>query len=245
MPSVKPHARTFGTGPNTASRTWKAEANANQTKLKSGRAFHPQLFAEAGLDFEDELNKAAEAYAVPVEELRRRLLDTVLPIPQQMVRPAISKRPETPAAKNRPPLRCSIVSMVTFPAESGMAKAKQIIAMSAPGLDRGGGKRRRSKSPAKFVSTFYTGGALNIAGWDLPVVVDLAGLTNGKVLVANLDHNASQRVGNFSVANDGRSLVANSTATAATAARDEVVQSAQTATSGKRRWKSRRRRWSK
>lgn len=78
----------------------ESEANANQTKLKSGQAFHPQLFAEAGLDFEDELNKAAEAYAVPVEELRRRLLDTVLPIPQQMVRPSDQQAPpETPAAK--------------------------------------------------------------------------------------------------------------------------------------------------
>lgn len=107
-----------------------------------------------------------------------------------------------------------------------MAKAKQIIAMSAPVSIEAAASEGDQKSPAKFVSTFYTGGALNIAGWDLPVVVDLAGLTNGKVLVANLDHNASQRVGNFSVANDGRSLVANGTATAATAARDEVVQSA-------------------
>jgi hypothetical protein len=107
-----------------------------------------------------------------------------------------------------------------------MAKAKQIIAMSAPVAIEAAMSEGEKKSPAKFVSTFYTGGALSISGWDLPVVVDLAGLTNGNVLVANLDHDASKRVGNFSVANDGRSLVANGTATASTAARDEVVQSA-------------------
>lgn len=107
-----------------------------------------------------------------------------------------------------------------------MAKAKQIIAMSAPVAIEAAQADGEKKSAAKFVSTFYTGGALSIAGWDLPVVVDLAGLTNGKVLVANLDHDASKRVGNFSVANDGKSLVANGTATAHTAARDEVVQSA-------------------
>ena len=107
-----------------------------------------------------------------------------------------------------------------------MAKAKQVIALSAPVAIEAAAADGEKKSPAKFVSTFYTGGALSISGWDMPVVVDLAGLTNGKVLVANLDHDASKRVGNFSVANDGRSLVANGTATAHTAAREEVVQSA-------------------
>ena len=107
-----------------------------------------------------------------------------------------------------------------------MAKAKPIIGMSAPVAIEAAQAEGEKKSPAKFTSTFYTGGALNIAGWELPVVVDLAGLTNGKVLVANLDHDSSKRVGNFSVANDGRSLVANGSATASTPARDEVVQSA-------------------
>lgn len=83
-----------------------------------------------------------------------------------------------------------------------------------------------AKSPAKFTSTFYTGGALEIAGYELPVVIDLAGLEEGKVLVANLDHDRTKRVGNFAVANDGKSLVANGTASAATPARDEVVNSA-------------------
>lgn len=79
----------------------ESEANASQTKLKSGQMFHPQLFADAGLDFEDELTKAAEAYAVEPDELRKRLLDTVLPIPQQMVKPSdqkpIEPKPATPA----------------------------------------------------------------------------------------------------------------------------------------------------
>jgi hypothetical protein len=82
------------------------------------------------------------------------------------------------------------------------------------------------KGPAKFSSTFYTGGKLDISGWDMPVVVDLAALKEAKVLVANLDHDQSKRVGNFTVANDGKTLVANGTATAKTAARDEVIESA-------------------
>ena len=102
----------------------------------------------------------------------------------------------------------------------------KIIAISAPVEVVAGEKDGDKTGPAKFSTTFYTGGALNINGWDMPVVVDLAGLSNGNVLVANLDHDSSKRVGNFDVINDQKSLVAQGTATAATAARDEVVQSA-------------------
>ncbi len=103
-------------------------------------------------------------------------------------------------------------------------KKHKIIGMSAPvTIEASEGE---SSEPASFSSTFYTGGALEIAGWDLPVVVDLAGLEVANVLVANLDHDQTKRVGNFAVINDGRSLVANGKATAATAARDEVVNSA-------------------
>lgn len=106
-----------------------------------------------------------------------------------------------------------------------MSKLHKIIAIgSSVTIEAAEGEG--AKGPRSFTSTFYTGGPLNIGGWDLPVVVDLAGLKNGKVLVANLDHDPSKRVGNFAVANDGRQLVASGRATAATAARDEVVNSA-------------------
>lgn len=107
-----------------------------------------------------------------------------------------------------------------------MATKKPIIAIAAPVSITAGEAEGEKKGPARFDSTFYTGGALNINGWDLPVVVDLAGLTRGNVLVANLDHDSSKRVGNFDVSNDGKTLVAHGKATAKTAARDEVVGSA-------------------
>ena len=101
---------------------------------------------------------------------------------------------------------------------------KSIIALSAPvTISAAEGEK---KGPATFTTTFYTGGALEIEGWDHPVAIDLAGLTRGNVLVANLDHDRTKRVGNFDVANNGQTLVANGTASAATAARDEVVNSA-------------------
>jgi hypothetical protein len=106
-----------------------------------------------------------------------------------------------------------------------MVKQK-IIAMSAPVSIQAAEGDTEHKGPRTFSSTFYTGGALDIAGYDLPVVVDLAGLKNGNVLVANLDHDKTKRVGNFDVVNDGKQLVANGKATAATPARDEVVNSA-------------------
>lgn len=104
-----------------------------------------------------------------------------------------------------------------------MSEQKPIIGLSAPvAVHAAKGK----PGPAKFTSVIYTGGPLRIAGYDLPVIVDLAGLQTGNVLVANLDHDSTKRVGNFEVTNDGQQLIANGTATAATAARDEVVNSA-------------------
>lgn len=107
---------------------------------------------------------------------------------------------------------------------------KPVIAISAPVSVTAGevteADGKTTHGPPKFSTTFYTGGALDINGWDLPVVVDLAGLKHGNVLVANLDHDKTKRVGNFSVVNDGKTLVANGTATAKTAAREEVVGSA-------------------
>lgn len=107
-----------------------------------------------------------------------------------------------------------------------MANTNKIIAISAPVSVIEAQADGDKKNPAKFDSTFYTGGAMNIAGYEHPVVIDLSGLGRGNVLVANLDHDETKRVGNFDVENDGKSLVAKGTATAATAARDEVINSA-------------------
>jgi capsid protein len=61
----------------------EAEANANDTKLKSGQIFPHMLFTDAGMDFEDELEKASKTYGVTTDALRKRLLDTNLPEVQQ------------------------------------------------------------------------------------------------------------------------------------------------------------------
>lgn len=61
----------------------QAEASANETKLKSGQIFPHRLYADAGLDFEDELEKAAQSFGVTVDEMRKRMLDVVLPPPKQ------------------------------------------------------------------------------------------------------------------------------------------------------------------
>lgn len=84
----------------------------------------------------------------------------------------------------------------------------------------------KPKGPRSFTSTIYTGGPVQVAGWDLPVVIDLAGLKTSKVLVANLDHKQNQRVGNFNVTNDGEKLIAAGKASAATPYREEVINSA-------------------
>lgn len=73
----------------------------------------------------------------------------------------------------------------------------------------------------------YTGGAMNVDGFDLPLVIDLKGLDFSKTLIANLDHDASKRVGHVtSKAKDDGQVALAGVASAATQWRDEVVNSA-------------------
>ena len=41
----------------------------------------------------------------------------------------------------------------------------------------------------------YNGGPLSVARYDLPVVLDLSGVENGKSVIANLHHKNDQLVG--------------------------------------------------
>lgn len=103
-------------------------------------------------------------------------------------------------------------------------KTKPVIAMEASvSIEAAEGDK---KGPPKFTATFYTGGAMNINGWEYPVAIDLAGLENGNVLIANLDHDRTKRVGHFEVENNGLSLVAHGVVSAKTQWATEVVDSA-------------------
>lgn len=108
-----------------------------------------------------------------------------------------------------------------------MSKTFTTIGMSAEvTIEAAAIEGAESKGPKRFTSVFYTGGLVTVKGWDMPVVIDLSGVEQGNVLVANLDHDKTKRVGNFDVKNDGRQLEAFGTASAATPARDEVINSA-------------------
>ena len=78
-----------------------------------------------------------------------------------------------------------------------------------------------------FSVVAYSGVPMELAYWDMPVVIDLDGMAFGKSLVANLDHEQSKRVGNVTgkEITDGQ-LTLSGVASAATSARDEVVESA-------------------
>lgn len=83
------------------------------------------------------------------------------------------------------------------------------------------------RGPAKFDVVAYTGAEMTVEGYDLPIVVDLATAKNGKSVVANLDHKREQRVGHVTeTRNDGKQLEFAGAASASTAYRDEVVNSA-------------------
>lgn len=112
-----------------------------------------------------------------------------------------------------------------------MAKAQIVALPSAPVSIEAGASADGKASPAKFNVLAYTGGILEGAfhnGDDREdVILDLAGVKNGRSLVANLDHDSKKRVGNVNaIGNDGKELNLAGIASAATEARNEVVGSA-------------------
>jgi phage major head subunit gpT-like protein len=81
--------------------------------------------------------------------------------------------------------------------------------------------------PKSFSVQVYNGGALQVSRWDYPVVIDLAGMKARKNVIANLDHDSGKRVGHVTaVENDGSKVTLNGVASAASAHRDEVINSA-------------------
>lgn len=72
----------------------------------------------------------------------------------------------------------------------------------------------------------YSGAKMSVSGYDLPIVLDLAGMRFGNSLVANLDHDYTRRVGNVvarSVQNGA--LLLSTDINAATASAMEVENS--------------------
>ena len=101
-----------------------------------------------------------------------------------------------------------------------------VIAITAP-ITITAAEGEGDSGPPSFDVVAYTGGPLNLSGWDAPVVVDMKGISFGKSLVANLDHDQSQRVGHVTATNkaDGQ-LTLTGKVSAATDAAREVVESA-------------------
>lgn len=113
------------------------------------------------------------------------------------------------------------------PIHAAATNEPQIIAMQADVTIAAAEGDGAKKGPRKFDVVAYTGGKLNVEKFDLPVVVDLKGLSFKKAIVANLDHDRKLRVGHVTARhNDGQSLRLEGLASAATASRDEVVASA-------------------
>jgi hypothetical protein len=80
--------------------------------------------------------------------------------------------------------------------------------------------------PKTFHVLAYSGGLLYVDDFDLPVVVDLAGLRLHKNVIANLDHKPTQRVGHVTESkNDGKTLELSGVTSAANPAREEVIGS--------------------
>lgn len=92
------------------------------------------------------------------------------------------------------------------------------LAISAAAADQPG--------PRTFEVVAYTGGELRVAGYHLPVVVDLKGLSAAKSIIANLDHDRQQRVGHVTkFENDKSQVKLTGQISARTPAAEEVLGS--------------------
>jgi len=69
----------------------EAEANANETKLTSGQIGLHQLYSDAGFDLEDEIPAMAATFGVDEQEIRKCLLDVILPPVNQPTRPVTAQ----------------------------------------------------------------------------------------------------------------------------------------------------------
>lgn len=104
---------------------------------------------------------------------------------------------------------------------------RTLVCMSAPVTISAAAGEGEAKGNPTFNVVAYTGGALNLRGWDLPVVVDLAGMSFSNTLIANLDHDQTKRVGHVTGTQKTESqLVLSGEMSAATESRREVVESA-------------------
>lgn len=88
----------------------KAEADANATKLQSGQMGLHQLYSESGKDLEDEIPAMAQTFGVDESEIRKRLLDIVLPAPNVGGAPG-SQNPE-PTAETKPETATAAVNRI-------------------------------------------------------------------------------------------------------------------------------------
>lgn len=116
-----------------------------------------------------------------------------------------TKKPIHASAKDRP--------ILAFAAE-----VKVIAATEVDG---------KPKGTPTFDVTAYNGGALQVGGWDLPVVIDLSGLEFARSVIANLDHDQKQRVGHVTAKEKTQSEIKlQGKFSAATAHRAVVLESA-------------------
>lgn len=121
-------------------------------------------------------------------------------------------------------MKCKLAKSVTVTTQLGAINAPVTIqaAVKEAGADA---------VPPKFHSVAYSGDRVNGATATPKLqhdyIIDLAGMTAGKNVKANLDHKVNQRVGHVTeFSNDGKQVIVSGLLSAATTHRDEVASSA-------------------
>jgi len=130
----------------------------------------------------------------------------------------VTAMPRTTAADRRRRRRAALQA-------SGASSFRATDAASRVTLTAEAGTSTTAAPP--FTMLAYTGGRLLVPIFDVPAVVLLSGLTVPRSTPILLDHDKTRRVGHVErVENDGRALRVSGRLSAATPAREEVIESA-------------------
>jgi lambda family phage portal protein len=179
-------------------------AEANKTKLGTGTTSRDRLYAEDGLDVDEEDERAAASFGVTVEEYRAALFKATFtsgsapaPAPAAEEQSTEAEKP-TPDQADQAQALLRIAArqgeLLTASAELDLCGSEQTAETRIEFTAAANADGSPNASP-RFSMLAYTGGRLNVPIRPYPVIVDLATLTAPQTVPVLRDHKLSAIVG--------------------------------------------------
>ena len=199
------------------------EDESRQTRLKSGTTTLPIEYGKMGIDFESAIADGATALGVSAREYKRMIAGSLFGTAPASPVPAPSR---FPARKTRARVRHRGRSLSAAKSTAKSAAKRGVALTGKVSFKANAATTGNQKKPFHIVA--YNGGTLNVEAFDLPVVVEFAGLefaSQKLPILANHDNNTRAVVGQSSkvAIENGRLILAGSVIPATAAAREVIA----------------------